>query len=183
MSRDIRKLSPATIAAAAAGDRSAIAAVFAEADALIGWWATQKARSAADVDDLRSVGRLAVFDALRTYRPSRGHFHGWLTWWLTGRMRNHQRTQRRDVAREQALEWQDIDPSAGALEQLEAEATRQEVRRAIRRLPARMRDVLERRMAGQSLQAIGDAQDRCRENIRQVESRALQLVREAMEAA
>lgn len=183
MKRDVARLSVETLVAARDGDRAAIAAVFDEAEPLIQWWAQRLSNPRTLPEDLRGVGRLAVFDALRTFQPGKGHFLGWLTWWLKGRMRGALRTARRDVTREVELEWQDVDPAPLASEVLSDEATRQELRAAIRRLPRYMREVLEGRLNGDTLQTIGDRLGRSRECIRKHEFHALQLVRETMEAA
>jgi RNA polymerase sigma factor (sigma-70 family) len=55
-----------------------------------------------------------------------------------------------------------------------------ELRQAMARLPAIQRDVLRRRLAGETLQEVGDRHDLSKERIRQIQKAALKAVRKLL---
>jgi RNA polymerase sigma factor (sigma-70 family) len=176
---DVRDLSDETLALAKAGNKAALGLVFRNVDGLLRWRANKYPVGQEDREDLLSIGYLAVFDALRTYRPGAGRFVSWVTQWAHARMWTSLQVQKRRGAslNEYAVERAHEELPANPDEVLAAEGTRDEVQRAVKKLPVRLREVMRGRMAGKTLESIGDAVDLSRERIRQMEALALDKVR------
>lgn len=176
---DVRDLTDETLALAKDGNKAALAAVFRNVDGLLRWRANKYPVGPEDREDLLSIGYLAVFDALRTYRPGAGRFVGWVTQWAHARMWTSLQVQKRRGATlsEYAVERAHEELPASPDEVLAAEDMRDEVQRAVKKLPPRLREVVRGRLQGLTLDKVGQRVDLSRERIRQMEAYALGKVR------
>ena len=181
---DVRDLTDETLAKAKAGDKRALALVFETVEGLVRWRANTYRLSDYDTrEDLMGLGRHAVLDAIRTYRPGKGKFLAWMTQWVHARMwRLHQAAMKRQ-ARTADFALQPVEEPANAEQQLVTEGQRAELLAAIAKLPAKLRTVMRGRLEGKTLADIGREMDFSRERVRQLEAMALPKLRKTMEAA
>jgi RNA polymerase sigma factor (sigma-70 family) len=180
---DVRNLSDETLARAKSGDRVAMAEVFRAAEGLIRWRASTYRVDEDTREDLRSIGRLAMFDAVRTYRPNKGHFAGWMTQWVHASMWSSLERGNKRARWLTEFLAEPTEAAPGADEVLAEEAQCAELRMAVAKLPARLRAVMTGRLEGKTLAAIGRETDYSRERVRQLEAVALEKLRRTMEAA
>jgi len=146
---DLRHLPSDVLAAARAGDKAALTAIFTEAAGVVRFFARKRARPGEPLDELISIGNLAVFDALRTYRPGKGQFYGWLCCWLDGRLRTRARGKAFDVASLEDVgvpEASDTTPLPDELLALHDDTLA--LRRALARLPSNQRTVVRGYLEG-----------------------------------
>lgn len=149
MTLDLRHLPSHVLAAARAGDKGALTAIFEQAAGVIRFFARKRARPGEPLDELISIGNLAVFDALRTFRPGKGHFYGWLCWWLDGRLRTRARGKAFDIASlEDASVPESIDTTPLPDDLLGLHDDTLALRRALARLPPNQRTVVRGYLEG-----------------------------------
>lgn len=183
---DVRDLTDATLARAKAGDRAAIAEVFRAVSGLVRWRAgTYRSVDADTRDDLISIGNLAVFSALRTYKPGKGAFAPWVTQWIHARMYTEVRSKgRRATYLEEFAEHQkDPEMPLQADEALEAEDESLLLRRFIASMSPRLRNVMQGRLRGGTLEQVGKQLSLTREAARLRELRAVELLRKRFKGA
>lgn len=175
---DVRDLSDETLALAKAGNKPALTEVFLAVDGLIKWRANTYPVDRATKEDLVSIGRLAVFDALRTYRPGRGSFVPWMTQWVHARMWTAIRGMKRrgEYIEQFAAQRANEEAPPNADVQLVNEARRGELMAAIRKLPPKFRVVMLGRLEGKTLETIGKETDYSREGVRRLELTAIEKV-------
>ena len=183
---DVRNLTNDTLARAKAGDRAAIAEVFRATLGLVRWRAgTYRSVDADTRDDLISIGNLAVFDALRTYKPGKGAFTSWVTQWIHARMYTAVRSTSRRVAYldEFAEHQREPEMPLNADEALEADEEGYVLRRAVASLRAPHRAVIQARLKGKTLEQVGKELGITKEATRQRELAAVERLRAKLKEA
>lgn len=167
----------AAVVLAQAGDREAIAEVCKGTLGLVRWWANRYGRDEQSREELVSIGHLAIFDALRGYRPGKSKWGVYVSLWLRARMANSKRQafRRREVDGTGIALMADEGPSP--LEQLTQDDDVHALRAAVERLPTRSRLVMRERMQGRTLRDVGIAVGISRETVRKEELAALYRLR------
>ena len=180
--------------------------LYAERDALIEsclrvpWFLANKFRRAntlLDRDDLAAAGNVGLVEAAELFDPTRGVCFSTYTYrsvW-SHIVREAKRQSRRLCVPELpededappavttilSLDWRDDDDKAFQVAAPVAVGPEPDERAALqvalRRLPARDREVLDLRFAGVSLKDTGTRLGICRERVRQIEQRALAKLR------
>lgn len=199
----------ADVLAARAGDRPALARVFASTERLCVFMARRRLRHlppGMDIDEAVQVCRLAVMDAIRKYQPGKSTFGAYASIWMRARLtqaieveaagvvpRVMDRTTWKLKAAGRAIpldrgpsdEPAPIDAlSDGAVPpdaQLAADQRRTLMRRAIGKLKnPRHRAVVWSRLEGRTLAEVGAELGVSRERVRQIEEEAHASLRRRM---
>lgn len=182
---DVRDLTDATLARAKAGSRAAIDEVFRATLGLVRWRAGTYRTDAATREDLIAIGHLAVFDAVRTFRPTKGVFAGWVTQWVHARMSTAIRStgRRETYLAEYAEHQREPEMPLNADEALEADEEGYVLRRAVASLRAPHRAVIQARLKGKTLEQVGKELGITREATRQREIAAIERLRVKLKEA
>lgn len=182
---DVRDLTDETLASAKAGSRAAIDEVFRATMWLVRWRANTYPVDNDTRDDLISIGHLAVFDAVRTYRPTKGVFAGWVTQWVHARMSTAIRStgRRETYLAEYAEHQREPEMPLNADEALEADEEGYVLRRAVASLRAPHRAVIQARLKGKTLEQVGKELGITREATRQREIAAIERLRVKLKEA
>lgn len=180
---DVRDITDETLALARSGNTEATTRVLKTVEGLVRWRAKHYRVDLDTYEDLMSLGRMAVLDAVRTWRPGKATFVAWMTQWVHARMWAHAKKamKREKYTRDFAREV--VERPANADVQLATDAQHTELRGAIAKLPTRLRMVMRGRLEGKTLADIGRDVDLSRERVRQLEALALERLRRTMEAA
>lgn len=189
---------PEDVAAAAKGDRAALARVVASMERMA-WYCANRYRTGTtlSIDELAQEARLAVLKAVRAFKPSKGVPFGTycFRWMRAGVLRlvvqeNPKDPRHRSVRkRMRSLDegFHDTDdlslgevladekPSPEAM--LEVARKARALRELVMGLDARDSAVLQRRVMGETLEDIGDSFHLSRERIRQIERRSVATLR------
>lgn len=156
-------------------------------------WAVGK--GSMDRDDLMQEGRIACWEAHQQFDEEKGcEFSTYALWKILGRGRQQlermahcvrlpQRASREAWAKGESLQVRRV--SEERTHQLASEDVqdpfRQRLETALAALPERLSWIVEQRFIGErTLQEVGDDLGISRERVRQLEARALKLLREAM---
>lgn len=175
---DVRNLTDETLASAKAGSRAAIDEVFRATMGLVRWRANTYPVDNNTRDDLIGIGHLAVFDAVRTFRPGKGPFAPWVTQWIHARMHTVVRSEsRRDgYLREYEEHLREPERPPLADEMLETEDELVRLLRAVSSLSPKLREVLQGRLRGETLEHVGAQMGVTKEATRLREMRASALL-------
>lgn len=132
-----------------------------------------------DIQDEIQDALVYVLEGLDKYDPEKGKLDTWLWWRVTGRMsqnRAKRETQRRRMAAAEAPE-----PRTDELEEIMREVDLQSAMRTVEevldKMSERYRDVVKRRLAGETYEDIGTVYGCTRERIRQIETKAMRNLR------
>lgn len=154
----------------------------------------ERTRRSIDADDLANEGVFGADTAIDRFEESRGcAFTTYATFWIRNAMLTYVSRQRNTIRL--PVMWYSNDEHAserdrltcmswtvpetfidGAEDRPYGEDELQQLRDAIRRLPARTRKILMDRLEGRTLKAIGEECSMCRERIRQVEADGLRAL-------
>lgn len=167
MTLDLRAVPAEVLAAARAGDKAALTAIFEQAAGVIRFYARKRARLGEELGELISIGNLAVFDALRTFSPTKGHFFGWLCWWLDGRMRGRDRNKSLPTVSTDDEGGPDVADETDLPDELLAlHDDTLALRRAVARLPREERIAVRHFLEGLTLSASAAQRGASRETMR-----------------
>jgi len=156
------------------------------------WWRGWLAKLAT-VEDLEAVATEAVWRAVQTYRDDRGakfgtYVHNLVDHELSKIAKHANRFKRRAVTTSLTTDTDDdipvilVAPDSDPTERLDVHDARRVVRAAVDALPPRLIAIIERRYwRDETLSAIAVDYGLTRERIRQLESRALDLLRPQLE--
>lgn len=168
------------VIAAQAGDMNAMAELVYMHKAYV-WFLARRMRAAdVSVEDLAQVGLIALMRGVRSFDVSHGvRLLTYCTRVIqTDLTREAQRWRKRRLA---ALPSEDMresgDCPAEEFQRLEDVAT---VRKVLRKLSPRLRSIVTHRMAGQSLEEIGNVHSISKERVRQLEGKAHNRIAELL---
>lgn len=172
------------VIAAQKGDERAFEGLLEMHDRFIWKCSCKISRKHAERDDLVQVGRIAMFNAVRLFDVNRGvrllTYAGCSV--MRAMWRESNSTSVNPVA---SVDWlsdlMDFDVTDEDVD-VESEANRRQLKCLVNsilgELPDRDRDILKRRMNGETLREVGEAWGICRERVRQIEKRAMLKVEE-----
>jgi RNA polymerase sigma factor (sigma-70 family) len=167
----------AIVSRAQAGDCEAIAEVCKGTLGLVRWWAKRYGRDEQSRDELVSIGHLAIFDALRGYRPGKSKWGVYVSLWLRARMANSKRQAFRRYEVDGAGIALMADEHPSPLEQLAQDDDVHALRAAVARLPEKQRHIINGRLEGHTLREVSDEVGCSYEAVRQAEIRAAYRLR------
>jgi RNA polymerase sigma factor (sigma-70 family) len=158
-----------------------------------------------DDEDMVSVGILGLWRAVQNYDPEMGTFPTYAAWWIKSYMREERRKRptvcltRNDIAKgEKAVGLMSLDSPFGEsgetyedalpdedtvdpVSQIQSKEERVRVQQALAKMSPRKREVILGRMAGKTLQEIGDKIGISREGVRQIEATAMANLRDILQ--
>lgn len=163
---------------AQAGDAAAFAIVCNGTNGLVHWWARKLSRGDETVyDDIVGEGHIAIYDALRCFKPGRSKWSHYVSIWLKAKMARAKKIawKRNEVELAPARHLPTaIEP---ADEALAVDQQAAHLRAAVALLPEKQRLIMKHRLLGLSRQQVGEITGLSRERVRQIEARAVEKIR------